>query len=105
MLEGLYGAEQRQDLPQKRKRNEAIVIDDDDEGTDAAKKRSAIRHKGTGIIGEYMKEGRKLAANSNGLPVDLAKGMYLLFFHFDTRLVDRSMLIWMVKEKGKKMKM
>ena len=73
MLEGLYGAEKRQDLPQKRKRTEAIVIDDDDE-KDKQKRRSAARHKGTGIIGEYMKDGKKLALLSNGWPVDHTKG-------------------------------
>lgn len=74
MLEGLYGAEKRQDLPQKRKRTEPIVLDDDDDDEmDKQKRRSAARHKGTGIIGEYMKEGKKLALLSNG-PVDYTKG-------------------------------
>ena len=85
MLEGLYGAEKRQDLPQKRKRAEAIVIDDDDEDIDKEKKRSAGRHKGTGIIGEYMKEGKRLAAPSSGLPVDLTKGTRVLSVQLDTR--------------------
>lgn len=51
------------------------MIDDDDDETDKEKKRTAVRHKGTGIIGEYMKEGKKLAECSNGLPVDLTQGM------------------------------
>jgi hypothetical protein len=75
MLEGLYGAEKRHDLPPKRKRVEAIVIDDDEGDEDQGKKRSVSRHKGTGIIGEYMKEGKKLASSSDALPVDLTKGM------------------------------
>jgi hypothetical protein len=74
MLEGLYGAEKRQELPQKRKRTQAIVIDDDDDDKDIEKKRSATRQKGTGIVGEYMKEGKKLAPSSNDLPVDLTEG-------------------------------
>jgi len=74
MLEGLYGAERRQDLPQKRKRIEAIVIDDDDDDKNKDKKRNITFHKGTGIIGEYMKEGKDLAPPSNSLPVDLTKG-------------------------------
>jgi hypothetical protein len=74
MLEGLYGAERRQDLPQKRKRLEAIVIDDDDDDKDKEKKRNITFHKGTGIIGEYMKEGKALAPPSNRVPVDLTKG-------------------------------
>jgi hypothetical protein len=75
MLEGLYGAEKRHDLPPKRKRVEAIVIDDDEDDEDQGKKRSVARHKGAGIIGEYMKEGKKLAPSSDSLPVDLTKGM------------------------------
>jgi hypothetical protein len=75
MLEGLYSAEKRQDLPQKRKRVEAIVIDDDDDEDQKQTKRVASHHKGTGIIGEYMKEGKNLAPPSNGLPVDLTKGL------------------------------
>jgi SNF2 family DNA or RNA helicase len=72
MLEGLYGASNRQDLPQKRKRAEPIIIDDDEEDID--KKRSTSgRHKGPGIAGEYMKEGRKLALPLNNLSVDLTK--------------------------------
>jgi hypothetical protein len=74
MLEGLYGAEKRQDLPQKRKRIETIVIDDDDDDKDKEKKRNLTRRKGTGIIGEYMKEGKDLAPPSISLPVDLTKG-------------------------------
>ena len=81
MLEGLYGAEKRQDLPQKRKRTEAIVIDDDDDDDDddndekdKEKMRNTARRKGTGIIGEYMREGKQMALPSNGLPVDLTKG-------------------------------
>lgn len=74
MLEGLYGAQKRQDLPQKRKRMEAIVIDDDDDW-DKEKRQSVARHKGTGIIGQYMKEGRELAPTSNNFPLDLTKGV------------------------------
>lgn len=78
MLEGLYGAQKRQDLPPKRKRAEAIVIDDDDDDEkDKEKKRSMARHKGTGIIGEYMREGKELAPPSNSVPVDLTKGMFI----------------------------
>lgn len=77
MLEGLYGAEKRQDLPRKRKRVEAIVIDDDDDvdEQDQEKRRSVVRHNGTGIIGEYMKEGKELAPPSSSWPVDLTKGI------------------------------
>ena len=81
MLEGLYGAQKRQDLPQKRKRAEAIVIDDDDDDEKDEKdekKRSMARHKGTGIIGEYMREGKELAPPSNSVPVDLTKGMFVV---------------------------
>ncbi len=84
MLEGLYGAEKRQNLPQKRKRVEAIVIDDDDDDKDKEKRRSAPHHKGTGIIGEYMKEGKDLAPPSNSLPVDLTKGMFTRSVGIDT---------------------
>ncbi len=77
MLEGLYGAQKRQDVPQKRKRAEAIVIDDEDDGEkDKEKSRSVARHKGTGIIGGYMREGKELALPSNSVPVDLTKGMF-----------------------------
>jgi hypothetical protein len=87
MLEGLYGAEKRQNVPQKRKRVEAIVIDDDDDGEkEKEKNQSVARHKGTGIIGEYMKEGRKLGAPSNALPVDLTKGMSIISIGFCTLL-------------------
>ncbi len=66
MLEGLYGAQKRQDVPQKRKRAEAIVIDDDDDNEkDDEKKRSVVRHKGTGIIGEYMREGKGVREGEN----------------------------------------
>jgi hypothetical protein len=79
MLEGLYGAEKRQNAPQKRKRVEAIVIDDDDDDEKGKEKsRSVARHIGTGIIGEYMKEGRELGPPSNALPVDLTKGMFMI---------------------------
>lgn len=79
MLEGLYGAEKRQNVSQKRKRDEAIIIDDDDDEQDKQKSKNGVRHKGTGIIGEYMKEGKNLAPPSNSFPVDLTKGMSLSF--------------------------
>lgn len=78
MLEGLYGAEKRQDLPQKRKRPEAIVIDDEDNEKDKEKRRNTVRHKGTGIIGEYLKDGKKLAPSSNDWAVDLTKGTWMI---------------------------
>lgn len=71
MLEGLYGAEKRQNLPQKRKRPEVIQIDDDDDEDEEingmereAKRNNTMHHQGTGIIGEYMREGKQLGPPS-----------------------------------------
>lgn len=66
------------------------MIDDDDNDDEKEKKRSVARHKGTGIIGEYMKEGRELAPPSNSVPVDLTKGMFIVTpsnLHFSHRKV------------------
>lgn len=111
MLEGLYGAEKRQNVsPHKRKRDEAIVIDDDDDDKqDKQKSKNGVRHKGTGIIGEYMKEGKNLAPPSNSFPVDLTKGMLwnLILSQFvsmykvaNTLLQMATMTMWYFSAKG-----
>ncbi len=92
MLEGLYGTQKRKDVPQKRKRAEAIVIDDDeDDEKDKEKKRTVLRHKGTGIVGEYMREGKDMGPPSNSVPVDLTKGMFIIS-HSDSRFPRRRLM-------------
>lgn len=80
MLEGLYGAQSRQDLPQKRKRVEPIVVDDDESGREETRnevKRSAAHHKGTGIIGDYIREGTQQGPVSH-LPGSTSIGQLLI---------------------------
>ena len=74
LLENLYGVENRQEVPQKRKRVETIVIDD--EGDESQAKRSHSHHKGTGIIGQYLKDN-KAQLHTRDLPLDPSQGMYI----------------------------